>query len=884
MALNLDALLRIKADVQGENNIRRLGNSMQGVAGQVKNLQNAVSGLNASFKALGGAFLVGDAARRYFKGFDEAQKASAAVRTLGVDSKALERQLLGVSNRLGGLFSQTQLLTAAYDVASAGFSNAADNAKILEAAAKGATGGLSDINTVGNAATSVLNAYGLSADKAAKLIDGFIQTQNDGKIVVDQYAKQIGNIAPTAAAAGISIEELNAAISTVTATGVPVEATFTGLRQAIVSILKPSSEAQKLAASLGIDFNEAALRSKGFAGVLTEVAAKTKGSTTALTTLFGSVEAVSALLPITNDGLTKYNENLEKQARSSGVAEEATRELGGTVSSEVTKMINQIGNLTRSLDTVLGPTLGGIVKLINVIIAEATRGINVLGQLFSLSQNTTILRNTLQSGDLRGSSAARVIPGVDELIGQQRRQALQREAGAGTGFLGLGFNAQKFGELLKQQPEIKRLLGAEQQSQPSRPDRLQIDPQLQALLEGGTDTKKGLTDSQREAERLAKEIERSLAAGRELATQFERQILLGVASSDNERERLQIGFEYEDRQKQIAGLKNEEQRITLTALNNEIKRLDLIDLQTSLVKQQTKEAQELAKAFLDASSFGVQPSFGIELRGAITEARGSLQDLVAPLNVVKNLGEGIGRAFSNAFRGLVTGSLSAKEALASFFQATADAFLDLSSQIISQLIKITILESISKIFGAASSLTGAGALGSSGVPDISGTPVSGAGFGLGSIGTPGSSAAFSGFLPGFAAGGIVTRPTLAMVGEGGEPEAIIPFSKMGSVMSAMADGQGSAAGGFAQLGAASIPFTKTTERMMSERSERETITALNNAKPLDVRYESQVINNVEYVTVDQYQKGLAQAAERGRTLTLAALQNSVKTRKRVGIG
>ncbi len=45
----------------------------------------------------------------------------------------------------------------------------------------------------------------------------------DGKIVVDQYAQQIGRIAPIAAGAGVSIDELNAAISAVTATGVPVE-------------------------------------------------------------------------------------------------------------------------------------------------------------------------------------------------------------------------------------------------------------------------------------------------------------------------------------------------------------------------------------------------------------------------------------------------------------------------------------------------------------------------------------------------------------------------------------------------------------------------------------------------------------------------------------
>ena len=34
---------------------------------------------------------------------------------------------------------------------------------------------------------------------------------------------------------------------------------------------------------------------------------------------------------------------------------------------------------------------------------------------------------------------------------------------------------------------------------------------------------------------------------------------------------------------------------------------------------------------------------------------------------------------------------------------------------------------------------------------------------------------------GMAEGGIVTRPTLAMIGEGGEPEAVIPLSKMGGM-------------------------------------------------------------------------------------------------------
>jgi len=51
MAMNMDAMLRIKADVQGENNIRRLGNSLQGLQGQAK---NAAMGFNNLKGAVGG--------------------------------------------------------------------------------------------------------------------------------------------------------------------------------------------------------------------------------------------------------------------------------------------------------------------------------------------------------------------------------------------------------------------------------------------------------------------------------------------------------------------------------------------------------------------------------------------------------------------------------------------------------------------------------------------------------------------------------------------------------------------------------------------------------------------------------------------------------------
>jgi SLT domain-containing protein len=38
-----------------------------------------------------------------------------------------------------------------------------------------------------------------------------------------------------------------------------------------------------------------------------------------------------------------------------------------------------------------------------------------------------------------------------------------------------------------------------------------------------------------------------------------------------------------------------------------------------------------------------------------------------------------------------------------------------------------------------------------------------------------------GLIPGLAEGGIVTKPTLAMIGEGGQSEAVIPLDKLGNM-------------------------------------------------------------------------------------------------------
>ena len=86
--------------------------------------------------------------------------------------------------------------------------------------------------------------------------------------------------------------------------------------------------------------------------------------------------------------------------------------------------------------------------------------------------------------------------------------------------------------------------------------------------------------------------------------------------------------------------------------------------------------------------------------------------------------------------------------------------------------------------------------------------------------------------------------------------------------------------------ASSAMATTNNNRENTRVMEREKVEQqmLANPSPVDVRYESRVINNETYVTETQFQKGLSQTATQARAQTIKDLRNKPSTRKRAGIG
>jgi tape measure domain-containing protein len=368
---------------------------------------------------------------------------------------------------------------------------------------------------------------------------------------------------------------------------------------------------------------------------------------------------------------------------------------------------------------------------------------------------------------------------------------------------------------------------------------------LPGLMEAtGKSKKKGKSDAEREAERLAKELQRSLELGDQLGTQFSRQAVLLFEASEIERKRLQIQFDFEDRAKQIFELKNAEQQTNLNQLNAEIQRLELIDLQTEALKKQAEEAGKLFKAAFEATEFGV--SGGGPIANMIQEMQQGLQDFLAPANQIKTAATAIGDAFSSSFKDVITGAKSAQQAISDFFAKIGEALIDYATQAIAQYIAVGVARLFAGVGGFGTDTTGL---------SFNGSPLSG-----GNLFPTGA----------FAEGGFVTGPTNALIGEGGEPEYVIPQSKMSAAMSRYSRGA---------RGESVIPGNGTS----TEGGGAATATM----EPIDVRYSVERINNVDYVTANQFRAGMAQAAQQGaiqgERRAMRSLKNSAATRRGVGI-
>ena len=261
------------------------------------------AGVTASVKAIKDALMDCTQESTEFK------TAMAKVGTIADETQEplgdMRNEILALSGETGK--SVEELAEAAYQAISA--SVATESAvNFASKANKLAVGGFSDTTTAVDILTTAINAYGMSADDAAKISDVLITTQNLGKTSVAQLGASMGMVIPLAAAYNMDLEDLSASYALLTANGTQTAQATTYVKAALNELGSTSSVVgSTLKKKTGKTFAELMAEGNSLGDVLQVLADSVDGDTTAFNNMWSSSEAGVGMLSILNSGTSKYN-------------------------------------------------------------------------------------------------------------------------------------------------------------------------------------------------------------------------------------------------------------------------------------------------------------------------------------------------------------------------------------------------------------------------------------------------------------------------------------------------------------------------------------------------------------------------------------------------
>ncbi|RLF41053.1 MAG: phage tail tape measure protein, partial [Thermoplasmata archaeon] len=196
-------------------------------------------------------------------------------------------------------FGQSAIDTtrALYQALSAGIS-VTDSLRFMWEASKLAKAGLASLETTVDVLTTVMNAYGMSASQVSRVSDIMMATVVKGKLRLEDLANSLGYVVPIAAKAGISFEEVSAAMATLTKQGINAQIASRNLRQLISNLIAPSEESKDAMAELGIAYDELTVRARGLGGTLNMIMDATGGSISKMKELIPNIQALNAALAL----------------------------------------------------------------------------------------------------------------------------------------------------------------------------------------------------------------------------------------------------------------------------------------------------------------------------------------------------------------------------------------------------------------------------------------------------------------------------------------------------------------------------------------------------------------------------------------------------------
>lgn len=332
---------------QLDKDVRGIQRKLRGVGKGMKSFGRSMSTyVTAPIVAMGVASL---------KTFSDFEKGMNEVRSLMPDLnqdefKDLSEDVRALSVDIG--VDLVDSVGALYQAISAGVPR--DNViDFLRTATKTGIAGLSTTETAVDALTSILNAYKRPAEDAEAVSDVLFTTVRLGKTTFDEIAVSIAKVAPIAAAMNVPIEEVLAAVASLTKQGAPTSEAMTQVRGALVALAKPTATLKDAIVNLGYESGQALLDDKGLQGALQAIRTESGLLDAEMAEAFGRVEALSGVLGTTGENFRGAVADLHSVTEAYGAMQAAFEENNQGIARSFEKTLS----ILRELGVLIGQDL-----------------------------------------------------------------------------------------------------------------------------------------------------------------------------------------------------------------------------------------------------------------------------------------------------------------------------------------------------------------------------------------------------------------------------------------------------------------------------------------------------------------------------------------------
>jgi len=456
LAMN-NNLARINTNLRIQNTLtRKLAGGHKQAAAATKGHAGAMTGLALKFvgynlvmnQVMGAQQKLVEFIKESVTKFREFETRLAEVSTiLQEDVTQMDRFKASITN-LSIAYGQatSDISKGLYDILSAAFSTG-DAVNLLNTSIKASIAGLSDVRTSVKIFTTVLNSYGKSAEQASHVSDVLFQSVVRGKFQFADLEQALGYVVPIAAQAGLSFDELSAALSTATRHGLHIDMTARGLALAIQGIINPSEKATKAAQKYGVEMNGLSLRVLGLKGWFDQLGvAMDKYGKSILGELVPNMRSLRVAMVLAGEeGALGFAEDLRYLENVTGRTEEALTKMMDTsafaakqLAQEMEKSSREIGE---SWDELVLKLQGGTVW----IVQHWKNLLPVIGAIFTAME----LKGTMMQAQWTRIATAqyRVIDGdknlaynLENYIGLKKEEADLSEKIAGLRSSGQDFS------------------------------------------------------------------------------------------------------------------------------------------------------------------------------------------------------------------------------------------------------------------------------------------------------------------------------------------------------------------------------------------------------------------------------------------------------------